>query len=108
MATTAAGPYPPCSTGWQRRGCDVQVLCLSKGDDLLTDPRALELPALANRWLRTLAIRGVCSHDWLERLDVIHVVHDEMGDVALALAETVGMPYIQTVSRFGTLAKGLR
>jgi glycosyltransferase involved in cell wall biosynthesis len=44
----------------------------------------------------------------LDRLDLIHVIHDEMSDVALALAETIRRPYIQTVSRFGTLARGLR
>jgi glycosyltransferase involved in cell wall biosynthesis len=101
-------PLSPLLDRLARRGCDVEVLCLSRGNDLLADPRALELPALGNRWLRTFAIRGVRSHDWLKRLDLIHVIHDDMGDVALALAETIGRPYIQTVSRFGTLAKGLR
>jgi glycosyltransferase involved in cell wall biosynthesis len=92
----------------ERRGCRVQVLCVSRGNDLLDDPRALEVPALGNRWLRTFAIRGLWSHDGLERPDLLHVVHDEMGDVALDLSENARLPYVQTVSRFGTVARGLR
>ncbi len=39
---------------------------------------------------------------------MLHVVHDEMVDVALALSENVRLPYVQTVSRFGTVERGLR
>ncbi len=101
-------PLSPLLDRLEQRGCDVQVLCLSRGNDLHADRRARELPALGNRWLRTFAIRGVRSHDWLEHVDLIHVIHDEMGEAALALAETIRRPYVQTVSRFGTLATGLR
>jgi glycosyltransferase involved in cell wall biosynthesis len=101
-------PLTPLLDRLERRGCHVQVLCLSKGCDLVNDPRALELPKLGNRWLRTFAIRGLWSHDSLERPDLLHVVHDEMGDVALDLSENAGLPYVQTVSRFGTVARGLR
>ena len=44
----------------------------------------------------------------LERPDLLHAVDDEMDDVALALAETAGLPYYQTVSRFETISRGLR
>ena len=37
-----------------------------------------------------------------------HVVHDDMADVALAISESARLPYLQTVSRFGTVARGLR
>jgi glycosyltransferase involved in cell wall biosynthesis len=101
-------PLAPLLDRLERRGFRVQVLCLSKGGDLHDDPRALELPALGNRWLRTFAVRGLWSHGELERPDLLHVVDDEMGDVALALSETAHLPYVQTVSRFGTVARGLR
>ena len=101
-------PLSPLLNRLERRGCYVQVLCVSKGNDLPDDPRALELPALGNRWLRSFAIRGLWSDDQVDRPDLLHAVHDEMCDAALALAETVRLPYVQTVSRFGTLASGLR
>jgi glycosyltransferase involved in cell wall biosynthesis len=39
---------------------------------------------------------------------MIHVIHDEMGEIALALADSSQIPYVQTVSRFRTTARGLR
>jgi glycosyltransferase involved in cell wall biosynthesis len=101
-------PLTPLLDRLERRGCVVQVLCLSRGHELLADARTLEHPALANRWLRAFAIRGLRSHDRFEPPDLIHSVHDEMADVALALAETIRRPYVQTVSRFGTVTRGLR
>ncbi len=101
-------PLSPLLDRLEQRGCYVQVLSVSKGNDLPKDPRAVELPTLGNRWLRTFAIRGLWSDQHCDRPNLLHAVHDEMGDVALALAETVRLPYVQTVSRFGTLASGLR
>ena len=101
-------PLAPLLDRLERRGCHVQVLCLSRGNDLLDDPRAVEMPALGNRWLRTFAVRGLWSNGQLIRPDLLHVLHDEMGDVALALSETGSLPYVQTVSRFGTVGRGLR
>jgi glycosyltransferase involved in cell wall biosynthesis len=92
----------------QRRGCDLQVLCISKPSGQLNDRRAIEIPALGNRWLRSFAIRDLCSHEQSDRPHLIHVVDDDMADASIALAETAALPYIQTVSRFGTLASGLR
>jgi glycosyltransferase involved in cell wall biosynthesis len=48
------------------------------------------------------------ADDRLERPDLIHVVHDEMIDVALALSESARLPYIQTLADFRTLERGLR
>jgi glycosyltransferase involved in cell wall biosynthesis len=101
-------PLAPLLDRLERRGCHVQILCLSRGNDLLDDPRAVEVPALGNRWLRSFAVRGLWSHGHLARPDLLHVLHDEMGDIALALSETGSLPYVQTVSRFGTVARGLK
>lgn len=90
------------------RGCHVQILCVNNGRDLLKDPQTFELPALENHWLRGFAIRGFLANDRLERPDLLHVVDDEMGGVALDLSETAQIPYIQTVSRFETAGRGLR
>ena len=92
----------------KRRGCDVQVACLSRGACPVDLPRVVERRSLGNRWLRGFALRGFWSSGILERPDLIHVIDDDMADVALALAETAGVPYFQTVSRFGTIARGIR
>jgi glycosyltransferase involved in cell wall biosynthesis len=101
-------PLAPLLDRLEGRGCHVQVLCLSRGNDLLDDPRAVAMPTLGNRWLRTFAVRGLWSHGQVVRPDLLHVLHDEMGDVAVALSETGALPYVQTVSRFGTVGRGLR
>jgi glycosyltransferase involved in cell wall biosynthesis len=101
-------PLSPLLDRLERRGCHVQVLCLSRGHDLLDDPRAVEVPTLGNRWLRTFAVRGLWSHGQLVRPDLLHVLHDEMSDIALALSESGSLPYVQTVSRFGTVGRGLK
>jgi glycosyltransferase involved in cell wall biosynthesis len=92
----------------ERRGCRLQVLCLSRGTVLAGDPRAFEVPALGSRWLRGFAVRSLWADDRLERPDLIHVVHDEMVAAALALCETSQLPYIQTVADFRTVERGLR
>jgi glycosyltransferase involved in cell wall biosynthesis len=101
-------PLTPLLDRLERRGCHVQVLCLSRGNELVDDPRAVAMPTIGNRWLRTFRIRGLWSHGPLVRPDLLHVLHDEMGDVALALSETGSLPYVQTVSRFGTVGRGLK
>jgi glycosyltransferase involved in cell wall biosynthesis len=101
-------PIGPLLDRLERRGCDVQIVCLSNGGGLADLPRVIELRVLGNRWLRSFALRSFWSNSPLERPDLVHAVDDEMGDVALALAETAGLPYYQTVSRFGTIARGLR
>jgi glycosyltransferase involved in cell wall biosynthesis len=105
----AAHGHLPC---WfdrlERRGCRLQALCLSKGGGLAGDPRALEIPTLGSRWLRGFAARSLRADDRVHRPDLIHVVHDEMIDAALALSESSQLPYIQTVSDFQTLERGLR
>jgi len=68
----------------------------------------LESPLLGNRWLRAVAVRRLWSEGRLEHPDLIHVAHDEMVDVALALSETGEAPYVQTVSGFRSIERGLR
>jgi glycosyltransferase involved in cell wall biosynthesis len=103
-----AWPVVPLIDRLALRGVHVQVLCASRGEDLTADPRAVERPALANRWLRSIAVRRLWSDGRLERPDIMHVVHDAMADVGLAVSEHADLPYLQTVSRFDTVAHGLR
>jgi glycosyltransferase involved in cell wall biosynthesis len=63
---------------------------------------------LKKRWLRTFAVRRIWSDGRLEHPDLLHVAHDEMVDLALALSETAQIPYVQTVPGFGTVERGLR
>ena len=101
-------PLGPLIDRLERRGCVVQIVCLAEGGVPADFRRVVELRALRNRWLRSFALRSVWTNSPLERPDVLHAVDDEMGDVVLAFAETTGLPYYQTVSRFETIARGLR
>jgi glycosyltransferase involved in cell wall biosynthesis len=104
----ARWPLAPWLDRLERRGCRLQVLCVSKGNVLPGDPRVFELPALGRRWLKGLAARALWDDARLERPDVVHVVHDEMIEAALTLTESARLPYIQTIADFRTIEKGLR
>ncbi len=104
----ARWPLVPWLERLERRGCRLQVLCLARGNMLDGDPRCFELAALGNRWTRTWAARSLWVEDILPRPDLVHVVHDEMSEVGLILAESAGLPYVQTVADFRTLERGLR
>ena len=81
---------------------------LESGLTSQSDPRVLEVPLLKNRFLRPFAARRIWSDSRLHRPDLLHVLHDEMVDVALALSETGQVPYVQTVAGFATVERGLR
>ncbi len=104
----ASWPHAALLDRLERRGLRVQVLCPSRGPDLGADPRVVESPILGNRWLRALAVRPLWSEGRLERPDLIHLAHDEMADVAIALSETGETPYVQTVCGFRSIDRGLR
>jgi glycosyltransferase involved in cell wall biosynthesis len=99
---------PPWLDRLERRGCRAQVLCLGRGAVPVGDLRVVEVPALGSWWRRGLAARCVLADLRLERPDLMHVVHDEMVDAALAVCECGRLPYIQTVADFRTLERGLR
>jgi glycosyltransferase involved in cell wall biosynthesis len=101
-------PLAPWLDRLERRHCRLQVLCLARETILPNDSRAIEVPALGSRWLRGFATRSLWADERLERPDLIHVIDDELSDVALALSETWRLPYIQTVAGFRTLERGLR
>jgi glycosyltransferase involved in cell wall biosynthesis len=101
-------PHPALLDRLQDRGLRPQVVCPSRDPGLGPDPRVLESPLLGNRWLRAIAVRRLWSDGRLERPDVIHVAHDEMVEVAIALAETGQIPYVQSVSGFRSIEQGLR
>jgi len=66
------------------------------------------MPMLRKRWLRTFVVRRIWSDGRLEHPDLLHVAHDEMAGLALALSEASQLPYVQTVTGFGTAERGLR
>ena len=89
-------------------GFEIQVLCNSKKDDLANDPRALEVPLFWKGLLRAFAARRIWADPRLERPDVLHVLDDELVDVALGLSEIGQLPYVQTVADFASIERGLR
>ncbi len=107
-ADDAGWPLTPLLDRLERRGLQLQVLCLSKGIVAMADTRAVDVPALGNRWLRALAARRLWSEGLLQRPHMMHVVDDEMVEVALALSENNQIPYVQTVAGFGSVERGLR
>ena len=77
-------------------------------EDLASDPRALEIPLFWTGLLRAFAARRIWADQRLERPDVLHVLDDELVDVALGLAEIGHVPYVQTVADFASIERGLR
>src|SRR5262249_44268796 len=94
----ARWPLAPWLDRLERRGCRSQVLCLSQGSVLAHDPRCYEVAALGNPWMRGLTARSLWSSDGLQRPDLMHVIHDEMSEAALAISESSQLPYVQTVA----------
>jgi glycosyltransferase involved in cell wall biosynthesis len=72
------------------------------------DPRIIELPAMGNRWLRSFTTRHYNDIYPFDRAPLLHVIHEEMAEPGLALAEVFGIPYVQTVDDFSTIDRGLR
>jgi glycosyltransferase involved in cell wall biosynthesis len=101
-------PLPPLLDRLERHGFEIQVLCISKKEDLASDPRALEVPLFWTGLLRAFAARRIWAEPRLERPDVLHVLDDELVDVALGLSEIGQIPYVQTVADFATIERGLR
>lgn len=104
----ARWPLAPWLDRLERRGCGLQVACLAREHVLANDHRCFEVPGLGHQWMRGWAARSLWSRQHLVRPDLVHVIHDEMSEPALVLAQGSGLPYIQTVADFRTLARGLR
>jgi glycosyltransferase involved in cell wall biosynthesis len=101
-------PRPSLLDRLQQRGVALQVLCGTRGGDSAADRRVVEFPILRKRWLRIIAARRIWSDERVERPDLLHVAGDEMVGLALALSESGGLPYVQTVAGFDALERGLR
>jgi glycosyltransferase involved in cell wall biosynthesis len=98
----------PLSNRLRARGILARVVCLSRGNLACADERVYEVPALAMRWLQALCIRRLQADIEFARPAVLHAVHEELAPVALALAESWHLPYLQTVNDFPQLQQGLR
>jgi glycosyltransferase involved in cell wall biosynthesis len=92
----------------ERRGVLARVICLSAGNFSSRDTRVLEFPALGRRWLKMLSLRRFPMVAGFEHPCLLHVVHETMADVSLALAESWRLPYVQTVDDFDVLEGGLK
>jgi glycosyltransferase involved in cell wall biosynthesis len=100
-------PLSPLVDRIESRGIAPRVLCSAQGN-ALDDPRVVEVPWLNKGWLKNLAVRRLRLDPTFKRPDILHAVHEEMSAVALALAESWRIPYIQTIDDFATLDDGLR
>jgi len=100
-------PLGPLLDRLERRGIAPRAICTAR-DDARDDPRVLEVPALGRRWLRGLAVRRLFQGRDVPRPAVLHAIHEETAEVALAMAETWRIPYLQTVDDFLVAEDGLR
>lgn len=101
-------PLIPLLDRLERRRILSRVICLARGNAAGDDPRIIEFPSLSNRWLRGLTVRRLRLDGALDQARLVHVIHEEMADVGLALAEACQKPYLQTVDDFAALDHGLR
>ena len=100
-------PLAPLLDRLEQRGILPRVLCLSRPSRART--RGFwRFPSLGNRWLRSFAIRRLRLETGMVEPDLIHALHDEMAEVALALADHWRLPYLQTVDDFGAIERGVR
>jgi glycosyltransferase involved in cell wall biosynthesis len=101
-------PLAPLLDRLESRGFLPQIVCVTKGTVPSNDPRTIEAPGLANRWLRPLAVRRLWADSRVCRPDLVHALDDSLSSIALALAEFAGISYVQSVNSFSTLETGLR
>ena len=92
----------------QGRGVLARVFCRSRGNSFSHDARLLEFPALGHRWLKAFSMRHLASQPRIDHPCVLHVLHESIADAGIALAESLGLPYVQTVDDFGLPERGLR
>jgi len=90
------------------RGVMARVVCVSRGSAAGNDPRILELRGMGSRWLTPLAIRRLHREFSFTQPRLLHVIHEEMNEPALALADTWQIPYVQTVDDFSVLDRGFK
>jgi glycosyltransferase involved in cell wall biosynthesis len=101
-------PLVPLIDRLRSRGILARVVCLDRGGSWAGDPRFVEFPALDNRWLRTFLLPRLRFEANFENPRLLHAVHVEMAEAALALAELWRVPYVQTVDDFAALERGFR
>jgi glycosyltransferase involved in cell wall biosynthesis len=101
-------PLSPLLDRLERRRITPRVFCLSRGAASGQDPRFLEFPGLANRWLRAITVRRLRDESGVVSPRLIHALHDETAEVVLALADHWRVPYVQTVDDFGVVERGIR
>jgi glycosyltransferase involved in cell wall biosynthesis len=101
-------PLTPLLDRLGRRGIAPRVICLSRGAASGLDPRFLEFPELANRWLRPIVTRRLRDESGVVSPRLIHALHDETAEVVLALADHWHVPYLQTIDDFGVVERGVR
>jgi glycosyltransferase involved in cell wall biosynthesis len=101
-------PLTPLLDRLAHRGVLPQLVHVAKGMVSSDDRRAIEVPQLAKRWWRALAVRSLWADARVSRPDLVHSLDAAMASTALAMAEIAGIPYVQSVNNFSTLETGLR
>lgn len=89
------------------RGFDGRILCL-RGAPGFDRTRIHPAPLIGARFLRTLVLRRLWAEEFARRPRLLHVLDDELAPVGLELAELAGIPYVQSISGFATIERGLK
>ena len=90
------------------RGVSVQILCINHRHEQEPSGQIIQKPMLRHRWLGWINQRQLAKDDRLIPPHLIHVVHDEMADVALPLAEHWQIPYVISIDGYGIIDRGVR
>jgi len=101
-------PLTPLLDRLERRGFLPQIVCVTRSAVPSNDPRAIEIPELANRWMRPWAVRRLWTDARVSRPRLVHALDDSLSSIALALSEIAEIPYVQSVDKFSILETGLK
>jgi glycosyltransferase involved in cell wall biosynthesis len=101
-------PLLPWLDRLESRGLAIQLLCGSGAGSNRDDSRVMVVRSLSSRWLRGWATHWLPSDPRLDRPALIHVLDESLSDVAIGLAESMRVSYIQSVSGFRTIEQGLK
>ncbi len=102
-----ARPLGPMLDRLRERGFDGRILFL---EDTVGGHRstAHAAPLLKARFLRPLVLRRLWADRLGRRPSLLHVMDDELASLGLELAEIAGIPYVQSITGFATIERGLR